>query len=38
MLANWLAYCGPAPDEALVHRLETEVADTVREAMRRTSA
>jgi para-aminobenzoate synthetase component 2 len=30
MLANWLAYCGLAPDEALVHRLETEVADTVR--------
>jgi len=38
MLANWLAYCGPAPDEGLVHRLETEVADTVREATRRTSA
>lgn len=26
MLANWLAYCGQAPDEALVHRLESEVA------------
>ena len=30
MLANWLAYCGEAPDEALVRRLEPEVADTVR--------
>ncbi len=29
MLANWLAYCGEGPDEALVRRLETEVADTV---------
>jgi para-aminobenzoate synthetase component II len=38
MLANWLAYCGQAPDEALVHRLETEVADTVRAATSRTSA
>ena len=32
MLANWLGYCGTAPDEALVHRLEQEVADTVRYA------
>ena len=32
MLANWLGYCGTAPDEALVHRLEQEVADTVRHA------
>ncbi|MCW2655466.1 MAG: para-aminobenzoate synthetase component [Mycobacterium sp.] len=38
MLANWLGYCGQAPDEALVHQLETEVADTVRAATRRTSA
>jgi para-aminobenzoate synthetase component 2 len=38
MLANWLAYCGQAPDEALVHRLETEVANTVRAATSRTSA
>ncbi|HUO41028.1 MAG TPA: aminodeoxychorismate/anthranilate synthase component II, partial [Mycobacterium sp.] len=38
MLANWLAYCGQAPNEGLVHRLETEVADTVRAATRRTSA
>ncbi len=33
MLANWLAICGSAPDEALVRRLETEVADTVRAAL-----
>ena len=32
MLANWLGYCGAAPDEALVRRLEQEVADTVRHA------
>ena len=41
MLANWLAICGSAPDEGLVSRLETEVADTVRAALiptRRTSA
>src|SRR5271166_3918655 len=38
MLANWLAYCGQAPDEALIHRLETGVADTVRAATTRTSA
>jgi para-aminobenzoate synthetase component 2 len=29
MLANWLAECGQARDEALVHRLENEVADAV---------
>jgi para-aminobenzoate synthetase component II len=33
MLANWLAYCGPAPDEALVHRLEMEVANAVQAAV-----
>jgi para-aminobenzoate synthetase component 2 len=32
MLANWLGYCGQAPAEALVSRLEQEVADTVRHA------
>ena len=32
MLANWLGVCGEAPAEQLVHRLETEVADTVRAA------
>ncbi len=32
MLANWLGYCGEAPAEALVRRLEHEVADTVRHA------
>jgi para-aminobenzoate synthetase component 2 len=31
MLANWLSYCGAAPDESVVHRLENEVADTVRQ-------
>jgi para-aminobenzoate synthetase component 2 len=42
MLANWLGVCGDAPDEALVRRLEDEVADTVRAALlptaRQTSA
>ena len=38
MLANWLAFCGGDFDENLVRRLETEVADTVRAATRRTSA
>lgn len=33
MLANWLGYCGAAPDEVLVRRLEQEVADTVRAAL-----
>src|ERR1700737_3544448 len=37
MLANWLAICGSAPDEALVSRLENEVADTVRAALGPTS-
>jgi para-aminobenzoate synthetase component 2 len=32
MLANWLGYCGAQPDEALVRRLEQEVADTVHHA------
>jgi len=32
MLANWLGYCGEAPAETLVRRLEQEVADTVRNA------
>ena len=32
MLANWLGFCGEAPAEALVRRLEHEVADTVRHA------
>ena len=35
MLANWLGYCGAAPDEGLVRTLETEVADTVRAATAR---
>ncbi|MGV0837112.1 aminodeoxychorismate/anthranilate synthase component II [Mycolicibacterium thermoresistibile] len=38
MLANWLTYCGAAPDEALVRRLEDEVAETVRAATTRSSA
>lgn len=38
MLANWLSICGAAPDERLVRGLETEVAETVRAATRRTSA
>jgi para-aminobenzoate synthetase component II len=29
MLANWLGFCGQRPDEALVHRLETEVSTAV---------
>lgn len=29
LLANWLGYCGAAPDEGLVRRLETEVADAL---------
>lgn len=29
MLANWLGYCGTAPDEALVSRLEEEVVGTI---------
>ncbi|BBZ63411.1 aminodeoxychorismate/anthranilate synthase component II [Mycolicibacterium monacense] len=38
MLANWLGYCGSAPDEALVRRLEDEVASTVAAATTRSSA
>ena len=38
MLANWLGYCGAAPPEELVGRLEREVADTVRAATTRNSA
>ena len=38
MLANWLGFCGAAPDEALVRRLETEVADAVAAATARSSA
>lgn len=30
VLANWLDYCGHACDDAVVRRLETEVAETVR--------
>ncbi len=37
MLANWLGYCGAAPAETLVSRLEKEVADTVRHATRQRS-
>ena len=32
ILANWLGYCGEAPAESLVSRLEQEVADTIRQA------
>ena len=32
MLANWLGYCGEAPAESLVRRLEQEVSDIVRHA------
>jgi para-aminobenzoate synthetase component II len=38
MLANWLGYCGGAPDETLVRRLEVEVADAVAAATQRTPA
>jgi para-aminobenzoate synthetase component 2 len=38
MLANWLAVCGQTPDEGLVTRLETEVADAVAAATARSSA
>lgn len=38
MLANWLADCGDAPDEALVRRLGQEVADAVAAATTRSSA
>src|SRR6202165_2000210 len=38
MLANWLGDCAAAPGEALVRRLEDEVASAVRAATDRTSA
>src|SRR3954469_18759989 len=38
MLANWLGYCGAAPAEGLVRRLEEEVADAVAAATTRNSA
>lgn len=38
MLANWLGDCGAAPDEALVRRLEDEVATAVAAATTRNSA
>lgn len=38
MLANWLGYCGAAPAESLVSRLEQDVADTVRAATAQSSA
>jgi para-aminobenzoate synthetase component 2 len=34
MLSNWLGFCGQAPDEPLVRRLEQEVADSVAAAIR----
>ncbi|MFI5506095.1 aminodeoxychorismate/anthranilate synthase component II [Mycobacterium sp. NPDC051804] len=38
MLANWLGYCGAAPAETLVSRLEDEVATAVAAATTRSSA
>ena len=38
MLANWLGFCGAAPDENLVTRLEREVAGAVAAATTRNSA
>ncbi|MGE2692563.1 aminodeoxychorismate/anthranilate synthase component II [Mycolicibacterium pulveris] len=38
MLANWLGYCGAAPSEELVGRLEAEVANAVAAATTRSSA
>ncbi len=38
MLANWLGYCGYACDDALVRRLEDEIAATVRSARPATAA
>ncbi len=35
MLANWLGFCGAAPAEGLVARLEQEVADAVARATAR---
>ncbi len=37
LLANWLAYCGTAPAEELVRRLEDEVATAVQAATTRSS-
>jgi para-aminobenzoate synthetase component 2 len=38
MLANWLGFCGAAPDENLVRQLEDEVARAVAAATQRNSA
>jgi para-aminobenzoate synthetase component 2 len=38
MLANWLGFCGVAPDENLVRQLEDEVARAVAAATQRNSA
>ena len=38
MLANWLGFCGQAPDENLVRQLEDEVARAVAAATTRSSA
>src|ERR1700742_2812779 len=38
MLANWLGYCGAAPDENLVRQLEDDVANAVQAATTRTPA
>ncbi|MBX7433764.1 aminodeoxychorismate/anthranilate synthase component II [Mycobacterium sp. Y57] len=38
MLANWLGFCGAAPPEELVRRLEDEVAGAVAAATTRSSA
>lgn len=38
MLANWLGFCGAAPDENLVTQLEDEVAHAVAAATARSSA
>jgi para-aminobenzoate synthetase component 2 len=38
MLANWLAYCGQARDDALVQRLESEVVSSLATVRRYDSA
>jgi len=38
MLANWLSFCGAAPQESLVRQLEDEVASAVAAATTRSSA
>jgi para-aminobenzoate synthetase component II len=38
MLANWMSHCGQRPDEDLVRKLESEVADAVAAATTRTPA